>query len=202
MQRHLLHRCITRLNICTNVLQAFDHPSIDSIATFLAESDLLPASLIKPAAPSQPPAAAAAPAASYPTAPAVPITARLPAPPQPPAPASILIVASAFKAPGSASPCSFLLPQQAATAGGPAGADGSSVVPLARWDVDLALPSHMPGELQARFGCFLEGVEAFDPEAVGMTPAEVLLVDPQQRLVMEAFGDVAAATTAAGVYSR
>lgn len=76
------------------------------------------------------------------------------------------------------------------------------MVPLSRWDVDLALPSHMPGELQARFGCFLEGIEVFDPEAVGMTPAEALLVDPQQRLVMEAFGDVTAATAAAGLHSR
>jgi acyl transferase domain-containing protein len=60
----------------------------------------------------------------------------------------------------------------------------------------------MPGELQPRFGCFLDGVERFDPEAVGMTPAEALLVDPQQRLVMEAFGNVAATTRAAGVYNR
>lgn len=75
-------------------------------------------------------------------------------------------------------------------------------MPLSRWDVDLPLTSQMPGELQPRFGGFLEGVEAFDPESVGMTPAEALLVDPQQRLVMEAFGDVAAATAAAGVYDR
>jgi acyl transferase domain-containing protein len=35
-----------------------------------------------------------------------------------------------------------------------------------------------------------------------MTPAEALLLDPQQRLVMEVFGEVAAATAAAGVYDR
>lgn len=75
-------------------------------------------------------------------------------------------------------------------------------MPLSRWDVDHTLPSHMPGELQPRFGCFLDGIEAFDPEAVGMTPAEAVLVDPQQRLVMEAFGDAVAMTAAAGVYSR
>lgn len=151
------------------------------------------------------PSAAAAPATAaiaYPTAPAMPLAPVASAPPQPQtAPSSILIVASAFKAPGGSSPTSFLLQQQQHP-GSAACADGSAVVPLARWDVDLALPSHMPGELQPRFGCFLAGIEGFDPEAVGMTPAEALLVDPQQRLVMEAFGEVAAATTAAGVYSR
>lgn len=117
-------------------------------------------------------------------------------------------MASAFKSPGSSSPGNiFATTQQASSAIATSGAgcpqaDGSNVVPLARWDVDLTLPSHMPGELQARFGCFLGGIEAFDPESVGMTPAEAMLVDPQQRLLMEVFGDVAATAAAAGVYSR
>lgn len=134
-------------------------------------------------------------ARTHPTAPSKPLVA--PAQPQA-APPSTLIVASAFKAPGKACPTRVLssLQTQAGCC------DGVSVVPLLRWDVDLALLSHMPGELQPRFGAFLEGVEVFDPESVGMTPAEALLVDPQQRLVMEAFGDVAAATAAAGVYDK
>jgi len=184
------------------MLQAFDHPSIDSIATFLAESQLLPAPTVTAAA-QAPTVAAPAPVTSshpHPTAPAVPLASQLPSPQAPRTPAT-LIVASAFKAPGAASPSRVFSWQQDAAVPGASG-DGSSAVPLARWDVDLVLPSHMPGELQARFGCFLEGIEAFDPESVGMTPAEALLVDPQQRLVMEAFGDVAAATTAAGLYTK
>lgn len=179
--------------ICT---QAFDHPSIDSIATFLAESDLVPPVLLTPIAPTQPTASAPAATAHHTFNTAKSLTA--PAPSQ--SPNDILIVASAFKEPGKSSPTRLFLWQHAAATA--ANTDGSSVVPLSRWDVDLALPSHMPGELQARFGCFLDGIEAFDPEVVGMTPAEALLVDPQQRLVMEAFGDVAAMTSAAGVYSR
>lgn len=177
------------------VVQAFDHPSINSIATFLTESALLPAAAASQPVTSAPSTTSTAP--TYPSAPAMPLVPAAPAHTH--APSSILVVASAFKAPGKSSP-SRLFPWQQAASG--ASVDGSSVVPLSRWNVDLPLPSHMPGELQARFGCFLDGIEVFDPEAVGMTPAEALLVDPQQRLVMEAFGDVAAATTAAGLYSR
>jgi acyl carrier protein len=171
--------------------QAFDHPSIDNIARFLTESALLPASPL-PTAAAQPLAAAAVRAAATRPAPAV-----LQVQQQPQAPPPIIVVASSVRAPGGSNPVHVLGAQHAGTSG-----NGSSVVPLCRWDVDLALPSHAPGELQARFGCFLDGVEMFDPEAVGMTPAEVVLVDPQQRLVMEAFGDVAAAASAAGVYNR
>jgi acyl transferase domain-containing protein len=42
----------------------------------------------------------------------------------------------------------------------------------------------------------------FDPRAVGMTPAEALLVDPQQRLVMEVFQEMNATATHLGVASR
>lgn len=80
--------------------------------------------------------------------------------------------------------------------------DASAVVPLSRWDADLALPAHLPGELQPRFGSFLREVEQFDAAALGLTAAEAVLMDPQQRLVMEAFADVYAATAAAGLASR
>lgn len=199
----MLHCRCTPLTAAVHKLQAFDHPSIDSIATFLAESQLLPAPTVAAAAQAPVVTASSPMTSSHPTAPAVPLATQLPSPQAPHTPPATLIIASAFKAPGAASPNRvFSWQQYSDTAGPGASMDGSSVVPLARWDVDLVLPSHMPGELQARFGCFLEGVEAFDPESVGMTPAEALLVDPQQRLVMEAFGDVVAATTAAGLYTK
>jgi acyl transferase domain-containing protein len=80
--------------------------------------------------------------------------------------------------------------------------DASEVVPLSRWDADLALPAHLPSELQPRFGSFLREVEQFDAAALGLTAAEAVLMDPQQRLVMEAFADVYSATAAAGLASR
>lgn len=80
--------------------------------------------------------------------------------------------------------------------------DASGVVPLSRWDVDLELPAHLPGELQPRFGCFLGDVELSDASALSLTAAEAVLVDPQQRLMMEVFAELYSATAAAGLASR
>jgi acyl transferase domain-containing protein len=107
-------------------------------------------------------------------------------------------VASSVKAPGPRASGKQLLTAGGLTIVG----DASGVVPLSRWDADLALPAHLPGELQPRFGSFLPEVEQFDAAALGLTAAEAVLMDPQQRLVMEAFADVYAATAAAGLASR
>jgi hypothetical protein len=42
-------------------------------------------------------------------------------------------------------------------------------------------------ELNQQFGSFLAGVDQFDAAALGVSPAEALLMDPQQRLVMQSF---------------
>lgn len=111
---------------------------------------------------------------------------------------AILIAASSTKAPGAMA-ADYILghsPEASCCA------DASGVVPLTRWDADLTLPAHLPGELQPRFGCFLADIELFDPAAVGLTAAEALLVDPQQRLMLEVYADVHEATAAAGLASR
>lgn len=42
-------------------------------------------------------------------------------------------------------------------------------------------------ELNQQFGSFLAGADQFDAAALGVSPAEALLMDPQQRLVMQSF---------------
>lgn len=51
----------------------------------------------------------------------------------------------------------------------------------------LRAPPLTPAELNQQFGSFLAGAELFDPAALGVSPAEALLMDPQQRLVMQGF---------------
>ncbi|BDA51455.1 probable oleandomycin polyketide synthase, modules 5 and 6 [Coccomyxa sp. Obi] len=62
--------------------------------------------------------------------------------------------------------------------------DTVRATPLERWDVDSAAPavSHKPG---ARFGRFMNGVEEFDVACFGIHPSEALVLDPQQRLMLE-----------------
>ena len=42
-------------------------------------------------------------------------------------------------------------------------------------------------ELNQQFGAFVAAAEQFDAAAMGVSPAEALLMDPQQRLVMQCF---------------
>ena len=56
-----------------------------------------------------------------------------------------------------------------------------SSTPTSRWDVELQLTQDMP----ARFGGFLSGAYLFDAAAFMTSSAEAVLVDPQQRMVLE-----------------
>ncbi|CAL8465604.1 g5140 [Coccomyxa elongata] len=71
-----------------------------------------------------------------------------------------------------------------ASFGSGAKTDMVRATPLERWDVDSAAPavSHKPG---ARFGRFMNGVEEFDAASFGIQPSEALVLDPQQRLMLE-----------------
>lgn len=57
----------------------------------------------------------------------------------------------------------------------------------------LPLPlHHCPlAELNSQFGGFLSGAELFDAAALGVPPAEALLMDPQQRLALQCFSGMA-----------
>nr|WP_322725733.1 SDR family NAD(P)-dependent oxidoreductase [Streptomyces spongiae] len=67
-----------------------------------------------------------------------------------------------------------------------AGDDATGDMPLDRgWDFDRLL-SGGPGGSITRRGGFLDGAADFDPGFFGISPNEALVMDPQQRLVLEA----------------
>lgn len=45
-----------------------------------------------------------------------------------------------------------------------------------------------PAELNQQFGSFLGGVDKFDPASFSISPAEALLMDPQQASALLLFG--------------
>lgn len=63
------------------------------------------------------------------------------------------------------------------------GRDAVSVVSYSRWDIDGLRDGK--SVLRVRFSGFIDGVEAFDAAAFGITPPEAQIMDPQQRLLME-----------------
>jgi acyl carrier protein len=167
---------------------AFDHPSISEIAAFLCEEQLLPSSFGEAAATL---GGAAVVSARPEQALAPPVS------PVHGAAGSLLVLASSVRAPRLASTSSTALMLNQLP--GVLVEDAVSVMPLSRWDVDSTM---LPNELMPRFACVLTGVEMFDAAAVGVTAAEALLMDPQQRLMLEVYADVHAATAAAGLASR
>jgi acyl transferase domain-containing protein len=71
-----------------------------------------------------------------------------------------------------------------------------SRVPYNRWD--LAFATELAAEQQTSFGSFVPGVDGFDAAAFGLPEAEAVLLDPQQRLLMEVAWELLAGTAAAG----
>jgi amino acid adenylation domain-containing protein len=67
------------------------------------------------------------------------------------------------------------------------GRDGSREVPADRWDIDaLYDPTPgSPGKMYVRQGCFIDGVDQFDPLFFRISPREAIGIDPQQRLLLE-----------------
>ncbi len=144
----------------------FDYPTVNEMADFVAE--LVGADS----------ASATAKVEQQPAA-------TLLAPSLPPSVTAIerpvcVITASACAAPGGS-----LAPQ--ATKGN----DRITLVPLERWDVGPP-PADAAAELNLQFGSFLPNVAMFDPGMFGISPAEALLMDPQQRLVMHTFSEAMA----------
>lgn len=66
------------------------------------------------------------------------------------------------------------------------GVDTIRKVPADRWRVDdFYAAEAAPGKTNARWGGFLERVDAFDAAAFGISPGEARRMDPQQRLALE-----------------
>jgi acyl transferase domain-containing protein len=65
--------------------------------------------------------------------------------------------------------------------------DAISAIPLQRWDWE-ALSSSAAGtgaQLPARFGGWLSGIDMFDAAAFGVSGVEAMLMDVQQRMLLE-----------------
>lgn len=69
-----------------------------------------------------------------------------------------------------------------------AGTDLVTEVPVDRWDPDEYFSERpgTPGRTNGRWGGFLDGVADFDPLFFGISPREAELIDPQERLFLEA----------------
>lgn len=63
-------------------------------------------------------------------------------------------------------------------------ADICQATPFGRWNVD-ATSTNVSHKLGSRFGQFLDDVENFDAATFGVSPSEALVLDPQQRLMLE-----------------
>ncbi|MCB9698932.1 MAG: acyltransferase domain-containing protein [Alphaproteobacteria bacterium] len=92
----------------------------------------------------------------------------------------IAIVGMALRFPGAASPDELweLLSERRISV---------RRVPPERWDADAWYAPHPspPGRAYATDGGFLDGLDAFDPDAFGMSAREAERLDPQQRLLLE-----------------
>ncbi|MEM0941733.1 MAG: Pnap_2097 family protein, partial [Bacteroidota bacterium] len=69
-----------------------------------------------------------------------------------------------------------------------AGKDLITEVPKDRWDWQeyYGDPQQEQGKTKSKWGGFMEGIDAFDPLFFGISPHEAMLMDPQQRLTLEA----------------
>ena len=66
--------------------------------------------------------------------------------------------------------------------GSQATGDATRAVPLDRWDADAHAG---PAAAAVRFGGFVHEWSRFDAAAFGVSPAEALYMDPQQRVLLE-----------------
>ncbi len=67
------------------------------------------------------------------------------------------------------------------------GIDPVRDIPADRWNVDdyYVAGSRTAGKMYVRAGCFLEDVDQFDPQLLGILSLEAASMDPQQRLLLE-----------------
>lgn len=84
--------------------------------------------------------------------------------------------------------------------GSPQPVDAITLVPATRWDLDLH--EDLFSGLPVRFCSFLPGVARFDSAALGVSDGEAVLMDPQQRQLLEMAGELLLGSPAASTNSR
>jgi acyl transferase domain-containing protein/NADPH:quinone reductase-like Zn-dependent oxidoreductase/acyl carrier protein/thioesterase domain-containing protein len=72
--------------------------------------------------------------------------------------------------------------------------DGISSVPLERWDVEFLSKDYAP----ARFGGYLADIDEFDVDAFGLSSTESLLLDAQQRILLQLTKEVVSTSVEKG----
>lgn len=67
------------------------------------------------------------------------------------------------------------------------GTDTVTEVPRDRWDMDQFFDPDpdAPGKTYTRWGAFLDGLRTFDAGLFGVSPREAIMLDPQQRMLLE-----------------
>lgn len=67
------------------------------------------------------------------------------------------------------------------------GTDAITEVPRDRFDLAEVYDADpgTPGKIYARWGGFVDGIDAFDAEFFGISPREAVRIDPQQRMLLE-----------------
>lgn len=157
------------------MLQVFDFPSVAALASFIGSK--LPAS--------SPAASKAHPI----TAPAVPLLQLVSTVAAAPVSTSLAVTGMSYRLPGMQGSSQVL-----------SALDTVTRIPYNRWDVGQA--SQQVNELQASFASFLSDPAGFDAAAFGLPEAEAVLMDPQQRQLMEvSWESLGPALSAAGAGS-
>lgn len=67
------------------------------------------------------------------------------------------------------------------------GRDAVTEIPATRWDVESFYDAdpEAPGKMYCRYSAFISNIENFDAMFFGISPREAILMDPQQRLMLE-----------------
>ncbi len=67
------------------------------------------------------------------------------------------------------------------------GTDAISETPRERWNLQkfYARDAAKPGKTHSKWGGYVSGIDAFDPQLFGISPREAASMDPQQRMLLE-----------------
>jgi len=137
---------------------AYEYPTIEALARYLAGESISPASLLAPRNEQRTGNDTMTETATD----------------------AIAIIGLGCRFPGANNPESFwqMLHE---------GRDGITEVPIERWNAGTYYDPEqaVPGKMNTRWGGFLSHVDLFDPYFFGISPREAERMDPQQRLLLE-----------------